>query len=291
MMGPGQAATYETIGRTIVERFDSFSPVLQSVAECISQNPNDVAILTLSDLSKRHGIPASNFVRFSKTLGFGGFADMQRIYRSRLMDIIPSFEDRLERFEKELTLAAPTRGITSLIREDYRLLSELDIGSIEATCRRMARIVKQSKRIFIVSAARFFPVSFFFNYALVYFGLNVTLLDNQGFLAREYAQTFDEDGALIVSSFSYYHRDVVSLAEMAKQKKMKILAITDFEISPLSRIADECVYLPGMGDNFRVSIGPVFVLAQHLINEVATALGRSPPHHSGSEGDGPGRSP
>jgi len=113
----------------------------------------------------------------------------------------------------------------------------------------------------------------------VYFGLNVTLLDNQGFLAREYAQTFDKDGALIVCSFSYYHRDVVSLVETAKQSGMKILAIPDFDISPLSRLADECAYLPGMGDNFRVSIGPVFVLAEHLVNEIASVLGRKLPSH------------
>jgi DNA-binding MurR/RpiR family transcriptional regulator len=283
-MVSAHVATYESIGRTIVERFESLSPALQVVAECISQNPNDVAILNLSELSNRYKIPASNFVRFSKTLGFTGFADLQRIYRSRLVDIIPSFEDRLERFERELTRSVtPNSGITGLIREDYRLLSELDIPTIEATCLRMARVVKKSKRVFIISAARFFPVSFFLNYALVYFGINVTLLDNQGFMAREYAQTFDQDGALIVFSFNYYHRDVVSLTEIAAQKSMKILAVTDFEISPISKIADECIYLPGMGDNFRVSISPVFVLAQHLVNEIATVIGRSPPKYVADE--------
>jgi hypothetical protein len=33
-----------------------------------------------------------------------------------------------------------------------------------------------------------------------------------------------------------------------------------------------------MGDNFRVSIGPTFVIAQHIVNEVAAAKGmESPP--------------
>jgi len=178
-MVSGHLATYETIGRTIVERFESLTPALQAVAGCISQNPNDIAILNLSELSKRYKIPASNFVRFTKTLGFAGFADLQRIYRSRLVDIIPSFEDRLDRFERELTHSvSPSRGLAGLIREDYRLLSELDVAAVETTCSRMAQIVRQSKRVFIVSAARFFPVSFFLNYALVYFAMNVTLLDN-----------------------------------------------------------------------------------------------------------------
>jgi DNA-binding MurR/RpiR family transcriptional regulator len=279
-MASAHLSTYEAIERAIVERLESLSPALQLVASCISRNPNDVAILTLSELCRQHNIPASNFVRFSKLLGFAGFAELQRIFRSRLVDIIPSIEERLERFDKELTSASAARGgIGQLIREDYRLLTELDLLSIEKTCQNMARAVQGSKRVFVISAARFFPVSFFLNYALVYFGINATLLDNQGFMAREYAQKFDSESALIALSFNYYHRDVVALAELAKDSGMKILAITDFEISPLARIADECIFLPGMGDNFRVSIAPVFLLAQHLVNEIAAVLGCSPPQY------------
>lgn len=107
--------------------------------------------------------------------------------------------------------------------------------------------------------------------------MDVTLLDNQGFLAREYANNFRKGSCLLVSSFSYYHRDVISLAELAKQKGATVLAITDFELSPLTKIADACIYLPGMGDNFRVSIGPTFIIAQHIVNAVAAAKGLKAP--------------
>jgi DNA-binding MurR/RpiR family transcriptional regulator len=271
--------TYEKIGRTIVDIFEDLSPALKVVAGCITQNPNDVAILTLSDLSKKYEIPASNFVRFSKTLGFTGFADLQRVYRSRLVDIIPSVEERLDRFERELTSGkSPGRGVARLIREDFRLLSDLDVAVVEKTCSRFAEVIAHSSKVFVTSAARFFPISFFFNYGFVYLGMDVTLLDNQGFLAREYANNFRKGTCLLVSSFSYYHRDVISLAELAKQREATVLAITDFELSPLTKIADACIYLPGMGDNFRVSIGPTFVIAQHIVNEVAAAKGmESPP--------------
>lgn len=150
--------TYETIGRSIVELYDELSPALKSVAGCITQNPNDVAILTLSDLSRKHGIPASNFVRFSKNLGFAGFAGLQRVYRSRLVDIIPSVEDRLDRFERELTHGTvPERGLTRLIREDFRLLGELDIAHVEKTCSQFADVIVGTDKVFVTSAARFFP--------------------------------------------------------------------------------------------------------------------------------------
>ncbi len=94
-------STFEKVGREIARIYGDLPPALKAVAHCISQNPNDVGILTLSDLSKKYQIPASNFVRLSKRLGFAGFNELQRIYRSRIVDIIPSVEDRLKRFEQE----------------------------------------------------------------------------------------------------------------------------------------------------------------------------------------------
>jgi DNA-binding MurR/RpiR family transcriptional regulator len=274
--GSDSLSTYEKIGRQIATMYGELSPALKAVAYCISQNPNDVGILTLSELSEKYRLPASNFVRFSKRMGFSGFGDLQRIYRSRIVDIIPSVEDRLRRFEQETQLGrAGGSGLAALIGEDFKLLSDLDLAEVEAKCRAFSAVILAARKIFVTGALRFHPVSFFFNYSFTYFGLDATMLDNQGFLAREYAQNFAADTCFLVSSFNYYHRDVIALAELASQKKAKILAITDFDFSPLAKIADHCIYLPGMGDNFRVSVGPIFVIAQQVVNEVAYAKGHA----------------
>ena len=271
---PPSVSTYEKIGRQIATIYGDLSPALKAVAHCISQNPNDVGMLTLSELSEKYQIPASNYVRLSKKMGFSGFAELQRIYRSRIVDIIPSVEDRLRRFEQETqTGRAGGTTLAALIGEDFKLLSDLDLADVEAKCRAFSEVILGSRKIFVTGAMRFHPVSFFFNYSFTYLGLDVTMLDNQGFLAREYAQNFAPDTCLLVSSFNYYHRDVIALAELAAQKKSRVLAITDFDFSPLAKVATHCIYLPGMGDNFRVSVGPVFVIAQQVVNEVAYAKG------------------
>ncbi len=270
-------STYEELGREIARIYADLSPALKAVAHCISQNPNDVGILNLSALSEKYQIPASNFVRFSKRMGYSGFNELQRIYRSRIVDIIPSIEDRLQRFKQETeTTRSGGSALAALIREDLRLLNDLDLASVEQTCKDFSEVILASRKIFVMGAMRFYPVSFYFNYAFTYLGLDVTLLDNQGFLARDYAQNFAPDTCLLVSSFNYYHREVVSLAELAAQKKAKILAVTDFDFSPLAKIAEHCIYMPGMADNFRVSVGPVFVIAQQIVNEVASVKGRAP---------------
>ena len=267
-------STYEKLGREIARVYADLPPALKAVAHCISQNPNDVGILTLSALSEKYRIPASNYVRLSKRLGFAGFNELQRIYRSRLVDIIPSVEDRLQRFEQETERSwATSNALGALIREDFRLLNELNLDLVAQTCKNFSEVLLSSRKIFVLGAMRFYPVSFFFNYAFTYLGLDVTILDNQGFLARDYAQNFAPDACLLVCSFNYYHREVVALADLAAERKAKILVITDFDFSPLAKIADHCIFMPGMGDNFRVSVSPIFAIAQHIVNEVAHAKG------------------
>jgi DNA-binding MurR/RpiR family transcriptional regulator len=271
-------STYEKLGRQIALVYGDLSPVLKAVAHCISQNPNDVGILNLSNLSEKYRIPASNFVRFSKRMGFSGFNELQRIYRSRIVDMMPSVEDRLQRFEQETRSTQPGgSALTILIREDFRLLNDLDLAAVELTCKKFSEVILSSRKIYVMGAMRFYPVSFYFNYAFTYFGLDVTLLDNQGFDARNHAPNFAPDTCLLVASFNYYHREVVALAELAAHKGVKMLAITDFDFSPFSKMATHCIYLPGMGDNFRVSVAPIFVIAQQIVNEVAYAKGHETP--------------
>jgi DNA-binding MurR/RpiR family transcriptional regulator len=201
-------STYEKLGHEIARIYDDLSPALKAVAYCISQNPNDVGILNLSRLSEKYRIPASNFVRFSKRMGYSGFNDLQSIYRSRIVDIIPSIEDRLLRFEQETQPSrANSSALAALIREDSRLLNELDLLAIDKTCKKFSEVILGSRKIFVMGAMRFYPVTFFYNYAFTYLGLDVTILDNQGFLARDYAQNFAPDTCLLVSTFNYYHRE------------------------------------------------------------------------------------
>ena len=102
----------------------------------------------------------------------------------------------------------------------------------------------------------------------------MTILDNQGFLAREYAQNLLPIPAFLVGTPNYYHRDVIALAELASQKKARILAVTDFDFSPLAKMANPCIFLPGTGDNF-CFVAPMFVIAHVIVNEVAYARGPS----------------
>jgi DNA-binding MurR/RpiR family transcriptional regulator len=76
--------TYEDLIRLIHDRHDAMSRSYQRIALCLTQNPNDVAVLSVSAIGAKCGIRASSLVRYAQSLGYKGFRELQAVFRRRL---------------------------------------------------------------------------------------------------------------------------------------------------------------------------------------------------------------
>ncbi|WP_443082491.1 MurR/RpiR family transcriptional regulator, partial [Tabrizicola sp.] len=65
--------TYEELIRLIHDRYDDMSKSYQKIALYLTQNPNDVAVLSVNAIGAKCGIYASSFVRYAQSLGYKGF--------------------------------------------------------------------------------------------------------------------------------------------------------------------------------------------------------------------------
>ena len=61
---------YEELIRVIHERYEEMSKSYQKIALYLTQNPNDVAVLSVGAIAERCGVHASNVVRFAQALGY-----------------------------------------------------------------------------------------------------------------------------------------------------------------------------------------------------------------------------
>ena len=83
---------YEELIRLVHDRFDGMSKSYQAISVYLTQNPNDVAVLSVSAIAERCGIHASSFVRFAQSLGYEGFKELQGLFQKRLSTAAPGFE-------------------------------------------------------------------------------------------------------------------------------------------------------------------------------------------------------
>src|SRR3954464_8513876 len=96
------AMTDDELRGAIAQRHRALSGRLQQIAEFVLDHPTDVALGTVAEVAQRAAVPPSAIVRFAHALGFGGFTDMQQVFRSRLVaGVAPSYKARLPRPKHE----------------------------------------------------------------------------------------------------------------------------------------------------------------------------------------------
>src|SRR6201991_1016173 len=93
---------YDALRSAIASRHPELSGRLQQIAEFVLDHPTDVALGTVAEVAQRSGVPPSAVGRFAHAIGFGGFTEMQQVFRSRLVaGVAPSYKARLARMKHE----------------------------------------------------------------------------------------------------------------------------------------------------------------------------------------------
>ena len=280
MTGPIAPDTYEDLIRVIHDRYEEMSKSYQTIALYLTQNPNDVAVLSVNSIAERCGIHASNFVRYAQSLGFSGFKELQAVFQRRLSTAAPGFDARIKALESEL--GANAGGDLGLLRDlvvrDVTSLQDLlnDISADQLG--RAAALMEQADTIYLIGQLRSIPVVELLRYVLTMLGKRTVLLDPGGGLATHMAKVMRKDDLLLAVSFRFYATEVVNVVEQAAERDIPIVAITDSTLSPLAKSAQVLFAVPEHEYTFSRSLAAPMCLAQALCVALAARLQKDSDH-------------
>ncbi len=266
---------YEALIELIHERFDTMSKSHRQISIYLTQNPNEVAVHSVSAIANRCGIHASSFVRFAQALGYRGFKDLQKLFQKRLETAAPGFEARVRALEGDLESRDDPSDIGFL-----RHLVVKDIASLQALLddtsgqdlSTAADMLSNAGSVYLLGQLRSAAVVDFLRYMLTMIGKKCVLLDPSGGLATHMAETISNDDVLVAVSFRYYANEVVSISENLKDKGTKIIAISDSTLSPLAKSADVLFVVPEHRHTFSRSIAAPTCISQALVLATAARL-------------------
>jgi DNA-binding MurR/RpiR family transcriptional regulator len=258
--------SYEDLIRLIHDRYDGMSKSYQKIAVYLTQNPNDVAVLSVNAIGQKCGIHASSFVRYAQSLGYRGFKELQAVFQRRLSTAAPGFDARVKALEAEL--GGAQEGDVGLLRDlvarDVASLQEL-LGSIDAeTIAAAANLMERANTIYLIGQLRSAPVVDLLRYVLTMLGKRTVLLDASGGLATHMAKVARPDDVLFLVSFRFYATEVVNLAEETAARGVPIIAITDSTLSPFAKLAQVLFAVPEHEYTFSRSLAAPMCLAQAL---------------------------
>src|SRR5690349_1477998 len=266
---------YEELIRVIHDRHDDMSKSYQKISVYLTQNPNDVAVLSVNAIAERCGVHASSFVRYGQFLGYEGFKELQGLFQKRLSTTAPGFEARKRALEEELggrTDRSELGFLRDLVVRDLASLQELLSQTPAEDMARAVDLLEHSDTIYLIGQLRSAPVVDLLRYVLTMLGKRCILLDPSGGLATYMARTATPKDVLVAVSFRFYATEVVNVVEQMAAKGIPIVAISDSTLSPLAKSATVLFAVPEHEYTFSRSLAAPMCLAQALTVALASRL-------------------
>jgi DNA-binding MurR/RpiR family transcriptional regulator len=267
--------SYEDLIRIIHDRYEDMSRSYQKIAVYLTQNPNEVAVLSVHALADACGLHASSLVRFAQALGYAGFKDLQAVFQRRLTTAAPGFDARVRALHSELG-GREDRSDMSFLRDlvirDVASLQNLISDTTAEQISQAADLMERADTIYLIGQLRSVPVVELLRYILTMLGKRVVLLDPGGGLATHMARAVRSTDLLIAVSFRFYATEVVNIVEENAARGVPIVAISDSTLSPLAKNAKVLFAVPEHEYTFSRSLAAPMCLAQALAVALAARL-------------------
>ncbi|MFZ1679863.1 MAG: MurR/RpiR family transcriptional regulator, partial [Rhizobiaceae bacterium] len=201
-------------------------------------HPDDFALGTAASIADRAGVQPSTLVRLARHFGYGGFSDLQDVFRDRLRTRASSYEERLRTIEAgamgQSYEGALLNGFLAAARRSVDALSStLDEGNFS----RCVNALAEAETLYLLARRRSYPLVAHMGYAFASLGIRAVTLATVNGIDAEIARLATPRDAAIACSFSPYARETLDLAGTLASNGVAVVGITDSPLSPLASLA------------------------------------------------------
>lgn len=231
--------SFTTLEERITADYPTLSRRLQQTARFLLDHPQEVAFATVAQLAQQAGVTPSTLIRFSNSFGFSGFSEMQQLFRARLFDELPNYNERIRAVR---TATGETPDSTQLLWEfasaNQEVLQQLPDRINPDHLENALDIFEKAQAIHVMGARRSFVVASYMTYALHHIEKPAFLMNGIGGMYSEQVKAVATHDALLVISFAPYAQESRDVAEEAHRRGIPLVVLTDSSLSPLVRLSD-----------------------------------------------------
>jgi len=218
----------KTVIQIIKEKYDDIFLAEKKVADFILEHSEKAVNANVSELANYSGVSDATVVRLCKHIGFQGYYQLRislsrDLGRNQTWEMNDSYKESNTVSEIFNSMARNIKGIADNINPD-RLLE-------------CAKVIKEAKVVHVVAVGNTGPIAMDLGFRLGRLGVQATYnMVAEYFL--NHINLADSEDIVIAISQSGSSKHVVQAMELAKEKGIKQIAITRYEFSPVSRLAD-----------------------------------------------------
>ncbi|MER9026432.1 MurR/RpiR family transcriptional regulator [Mesorhizobium sp. M0815] len=251
----------------IIERFDDMSEQLQRAARHILEQPQEVALVSMRELARNAGVQPSTMTRLAKFLGYSGYDDFRGEHADVIRISADGFAARaLQRDEGGMTgEGLAHRMLQSLSTQITRVCEPDTLSRLGMMADRLGK----ARRIYVLGLRSCHSVAWHFHYVMTLLGEKTVHLDGPAGTSGDALIRASAEDVLLAISINPYSLQTLELAEVACEKGVGIVAITDSEVSPLVTIAELVVLVSTESQSFFHTLTPALAVSEVLCGLLA----------------------
>jgi len=228
---------FESLRSTIIERKANMPKRLAQVAAFALGNPDEIAFGTTASIAAASDVQPSTLVRLAHHLGYGGFSDLQSIFRERLRDRTLSYEERLVTLEQSSGDDEDANLLSGFIAAANQSVNRLAATVQSDTFTKAVNILAGAETIYLIAKRRSYPLTAHMTYAFSKLNIRHQIVASPNGVDPEMVQFATPRDAAIAASFSPYAADSLSQSQELADRDVPVIAITDSAFSPLAACA------------------------------------------------------
>jgi len=254
----------------IIRRFDSMSPQLQQAARYILDHPQEVALVSMRELSRNAGVQPSTMTRLAKFLDLSGYDDIRAQHAEALRFLADGFAARALEHSKnkqDMVAAQLARHMLQSLSSQIAQLSEpASLERLSAAAERLAK----ARRIYVLGLRSCHSVAWHFQYVMSLLGERTIHLDGPADTGGDGLIRAGAEDVLLAISVNPYARRSLEITQLAREKGLGIITITDSEVSPLVSIADHTILCSTESQSFFHALTPALAVSEVLCGLLAS---------------------
>jgi DNA-binding MurR/RpiR family transcriptional regulator len=225
---------FESLRSVIIERKEAMPKRLAQAAAFALGNPDDIAFGTAASIAAASQVQPSTLVRLAHHLGYGGFSDLQSIFRERLRDRTASYEERLAVLEEAGTDDGEGAILSGFLAAASQSVNKLATAIRTETFVNAIDVLAAADTIYLIAKRRSYPLTAHMSYAFSKLRIRHQIVASPNGIDAEIARFATEKDAVIAASFSPYAADSLAQTQDLAARGVPIIAITDSALSPLA---------------------------------------------------------
>lgn len=251
----------------IKSNFYKFSKGQKQIAQFIIDHYDKAAFMTAAKIGETVDVSESTVVRFASTLGYSGFPELQKA----LQVLIKNKLTTVQRIELDNDVINDTDKLhRKIIKNEMNnmrnLYESIDTKSLD----KATELIMNADKVYILGLRTSSTLSNYLGFYLDVILDNVKVLNNSGVnsLYEEIIRIKETD-VLIVISYPRYSKITIDATKFVKERKAKIVAITDTEASPVYGICDVALLAKSNIVSFIDSLVVPLCMVNNLITNIS----------------------